>query len=82
MVHADNETAVRLFLASQTQWRVASLSTMAKAMLVQTGLDYGAVERTAAMEGLQLQIPDDFRRLRVMEAEALKAWSEKRASQR
>ncbi|HVY34999.1 MAG TPA: DUF1799 domain-containing protein [Caulobacteraceae bacterium] len=82
LVHADNETAVRLFLAVQTQWRVASLSTMARAQLVNTGLDYVAVERTAVLEGLELKLPDDFRRLRIMEAEALSAWSERRAMQK
>jgi hypothetical protein len=82
VVHSDNETAVRLFLAVQTQWRVSSLSTMGKAQLINTGLDYVAVERSATMEGLILQIPDDFRRVRILEAEALSAWAKRRAVQK
>lgn len=69
-VHPANETAVRLFLALATQWRCQSLSTMARAVVVRTGLDYAAIEPTARMAGLDL-VDDDFARLRLLEAEAL-----------
>lgn len=74
-VHPDNETAVRLFLALATQWRSQSLSTMTRAALIRTGLDYAAIEPTARMTRLELSA-DDFGRLRIMEAEALTAWRE------
>lgn len=38
-----NWPAVAAFLALQTQWRVASLSTYERARLVPTGLDYAVV---------------------------------------
>lgn len=78
-VHPDNEVAVRVFLAMGTQWRVAPLSTMAKAILLRTGLDYAALEPTARMAGHVLD-DIDFARIRVMEGEAITAWSEAHAS--
>lgn len=77
VVHPDNATAVRLFCALASQWRTVAVSTMSRAEVRRTGLDYGAVEPVARMAGLVLG-PDDFTRLRVMEAEALKAWAEER----
>lgn len=74
-VHPDNVTALRWFLAMQTQWRVTALSTMERAELRRTGLDYAAAEPVARMSGLATE-PDDFARLRVLEAEALGAWAE------
>lgn len=70
---AANEAAVRLFQALQTQWRTTAISTMAKAMVIRTGLEYAAIEPTARMAGLQLE-GDDFIRLRVMETAALNAF--------
>ena len=78
LVHPDNERAVRLFLALQTQWRVVALSTMARAEIRATGLDYAVLGPVARMEGLGRVKPDDFGRLRVMEAEALLAWRRER----
>jgi hypothetical protein len=75
LVHADNTIAVQLFMALATQWRVITLSTWAKASTLRMGLDYAVVEATARLEGLVVG-PNDFRRLRVMEAEALKAFHE------
>lgn len=43
-VWPENWKAVQLFLALSTQWRLVSLSTMASARILQTGLDYSAVE--------------------------------------
>lgn len=74
-VHPDNEAAVRLFLQLGTQWSWVSLSTMAKAMMVRTGLRYETVEPTARLAGLTLG-EGDFARLRLMEGEALAAWRE------
>lgn len=76
-VMAENVTAVRLFVALRTQWRTVALSTMAKALIVQTGLDYAAVETTARLKRLEL-VDGDFDRLQVMEAEALAAFAEER----
>ena len=76
-VHPANEVAVRVFLACQTQWRSAPLSTWAKAELRQTGLDYAGVESAARLLGLAM-LPDDFTRIRLMEAEALEAFAEAR----
>lgn len=80
VVHPDNGTAVRLFLALLTQWRTAALSTMASARILRTGLDYAVVETTARLAGLDLRLPDDFARLRIMEAEAIAAWADEAAS--
>ena len=44
-------------------------------MIVSVGLDYTAIEPVARMAGLEM-VAGDFERLRIMEAEALKAWSE------
>lgn len=74
-IHPDNGPAVRLLLACQTQWRTVALSTMERAEIRRTGLDYAAVEPTARMAGLEIT-PDGFARLRVLEAEAIKAWAE------
>lgn len=78
-VHPDNGTAVRVFLAMATQWRIAPLSTMTKAVMIRTGLDYAALEPTARMAGHALG-DIDFARIRVMESEAITAWSEANAS--
>ena len=80
-VHPDNAVALRLFIALQTQWRTASLSTMGKAQVIRTGLDYGVVASTAQFEELQVG-RDDFGRLRTLEYEALDAWAHSRARER
>lgn len=74
-IHPDNVVAVRWLLATQTQWRWVSLSTMQRAELRRTGLDYPAVEVTARQRGLETT-PDDFARLQVLEAHCLTAWAE------
>ncbi|MFD3263329.1 DUF1799 domain-containing protein [Phenylobacterium ferrooxidans] len=68
-----NGSAVRLFQALQTQWRTTAISTMAKAVIVRTGLDYAVIEPTARLSGLALE-SDDFIRVRVMETAALNAF--------
>ncbi len=77
-VHPLNRAPLRLLLASATQWRVTALSTIGGAQVVRTGLDYGVLDRIAALEGLPAIEPDVFRRLRLMEAECLAAWQEAR----
>jgi hypothetical protein len=76
-IHPDNVAAVKMLIAASTQWRTVPLSTMQKAIFVRTGLDYAAVEVTGRMTGLALT-PDDFGRLRVLEAGCLDAWAEER----
>ena len=78
VVHPENVAAVRLALVCSTQWRTASLSTMGRAAIVRTGLDYGVVPLTAQLAGLAEVTADTFHRLRVMEAEAMTAWHEDR----
>lgn len=43
-VWPENWAAVQVFLSLSTQWRLLSLSTIASARIIQTGLDYSAVE--------------------------------------
>lgn len=77
-VFPENVTAVRCFQAMATQWKMLSVNTMDRAEIRQVGLDYGVLESTARLAGLSMS-PDDFDRVRVMEAEALTAWAEARA---
>lgn len=65
MVWPDMASAVTLFLALGTQWRIG--------MAGATGLDYGAVRETAAMLEIAMT-PGVMLDLRVMERQALKAW--------
>ena len=46
---------------------------------VVTGLDYARIEAGARLAGLA-PTPEDFARLRIMEAEAMKALAERRES--
>jgi hypothetical protein len=78
-VHPANALAVRLLLATATQWRNTSLNTTASAVVVRTGLDYATLELVARLEDLGEISPDAFRRVRICEAEALAAWAEQRA---
>lgn len=77
-IHPDNVVAVKLFLAMATQWLTQGLSTMTRAVLIRTGLNYAAIEPTARLSDLELTSVD-FIRLRVMEGEALTAWREEAA---
>ena len=77
-VHPDNRLPLKLLIAMSSQWRTASLSTMASAQVVRTGLDYGALLATAELAGLAPVPPESFQRLQLMEGEALAAWSEAR----
>lgn len=78
LIHPDNIVAVRLLLAMQTQWRVQFASTFSRVTPVQLGLEYGALETVARLEGLGEIAPDDFRRLRILEAEVLALWGKER----
>lgn len=62
----------------QTQWRVQFASTFSRVTPVQLGLEYGALETVARLEGLGEIAPDDFRRLRILEAEVLALWGKER----
>lgn len=78
-IHPENGRAFRLFLAMASQWRSASLNTAGKALVVRTGLDYGAMPIVAQQLGMTFPLAEqDFDRLRVLEAEALGAWREDR----
>jgi hypothetical protein len=78
-VHPWNVLTVRLMMAMQTQWLAQSLSTMSKAVLVKTGLNYTALEGVARLSGLGEILPADFARIQHFEATALAAWAEARA---
>lgn len=77
-VHPDNVTAVRLFEALRTQWTAVALTTLDRAEVLRTGLDYLRLEAAVRLMGLSLG-GDDFTRIRIMEAEALAAWAEQRS---
>lgn len=77
-VHPDNVAAVRLILAMQTQWNTLAVSTWSSATSVATGLKYEVLETAARLSGLPEISPDDFLRVRILEAEILSAWNEAR----
>lgn len=65
-VWAANGPALRLFLAMDTQWRCL----VAGKHLLRTGYDYGAIEATARLEGIEVS-RETFQDLRFMEGVAL-----------
>jgi len=69
-IHPDNVTAIELLVALKTQWRTEALSTMSKAVIRYTGIDYSAVQPTAQLMGLTVSARD-FSLLRLAEDEAL-----------
>ena len=70
-VWPDNEPAVRLYCAMQSQWRVGFAGP--------TGLDYAALPAVLSLLGVPADAhPDTFDCLRVMEAEALAVMETKR----
>lgn len=72
----SNADALRVFLASATQWRVAAVSTMSAARVVRLGLVYEAVD--VVMRRLRLRDRDGhvFRGVLALEAYALEAFAE------
>lgn len=67
----DNLPAVRVFCALQTQWR--------SGMGGRTGLDYAVLPAVFDLHGIRRKRrPDVFSGVRVMEAETLNIWSERR----
>lgn len=62
-----------LFVAMGTQWRMVGGMAGTQA----TGLDYGVLAPTAAASGIAMT-PTVFSDVRALEAEALRAWSERR----
>ena len=75
LLHPDNIKPLQLFTALQTQWRTEAMSTMSSARIIKTGLDYTAIPPTARMVEIKLD-KTLFADLRLMEATALKLWSE------
>ncbi len=71
---ADEGPAIGLFLALQTQWKQAGIAG------IRTGLDYGAIEPTARLLGIETG-PRLFLDLRLMEDEALRVTAEQVAEQ-
>lgn len=71
----ENVEALGLFLALQTQWRVAS----GMGGVMRTGLDYGAIAPTLRMLGLpRARERELFEALQVMESAFLNAQAESR----
>lgn len=63
-----------MFLALSTQWRAVGISTMTKARIVNTGLDYAAIEPVFRMMGIKpKRRAAIFQKLRVMEEAVLDA---------
>lgn len=69
-VWPDNAEAVALFLACQTQWRLAAVAGAERAALVWHGLDYAGAAAAARATGRRLR-GELFEDLRVMEAAAM-----------
>ncbi len=69
----ENLPPFRLFLSLSTQWRSGPTGP--------TGLDYGVIEATARMEGLEANT-ETFQGVRACEAEALAVWADQRARER
>lgn len=70
LVLPENWSAVRLFLACETQWNKSALGSP-------SGLRYEGVQVIA--QRLKLDTPEVWRQLQVMERVALKYWSESSA---
>jgi hypothetical protein len=71
-VYPENWPAVQVFLALATQWRVVAMSTMTTARLIQTGLDYTAIEPVMRLFGVKpKRRAAIFQKVRAMEAAAL-----------
>lgn len=74
LVHPANIPALKVFLGMQTQWRW--VGTMSRG--VRVGLDYGALPVVTAAEGLDPLQGHDFTRFRILETEAMNAWTERK----
>ena len=80
-IFPQNVPAARLFLALATQWRTQSLSGLAGAACFRIGLDYSVIEFVARTVEVEVD-QDCFVRLQILEAEALKAWTQEQARRR
>lgn len=77
VVEAANADALSLFIHCDSQWRYVSLTTLERAELIRTGMDYAAVE--AAATGLGLDWSDSLiQGIHTMERETLKIEAERR----
>lgn len=73
VVWPDMVDAWRLFMGMSTQWRTAGMAG------IRIGLDYNVLESVA--RSMEIATPVDtalFADIRLMEAEALNAWSKRR----
>ena len=78
-IFPQNVPACRLFLALATQWRTESLSSLGGGTWFRIGLDYSVVEFIART--IEVEVDQDcFVRLQILEAEALKAWTQDRTA--
>lgn len=73
--------AVRLFLACGTQWRMTAVSGLGGGAVFRTGLDYPAVQSTAAALSIQWNA-DTLSDLQEIEQAALSAWTDEQARAR
>ncbi|MDO8838025.1 MAG: DUF1799 domain-containing protein [Parvibaculum sp.] len=78
MLDRENEPAVTLFLGTGTQWRSVALSTMERAAIVRTGIDYAGAEAAARGLGIAWNV-ELVAGLRVMEDETIRIESAARA---
>ncbi len=74
-IWADNWPVIEVFLACQTQWRVAGMTG------IKTGLDYTAVDSVIRMMGKSDTAADLFADIRVMEYEALSVFADRAKQQ-
>ena len=73
-VYPENWPAVQVFLALTTQWRTVAVSTWGSARLIQTGLDYSAIEPVMKLTGVKpKRRAAIFEKVRIMEEAALDA---------
>lgn len=73
-VYPENWQAVQVFLAMSTQWRTVAFSSVGGARLIQTGIDYTALEPVLRLLGVKPKRRAAlFQKLRIMEEAALDA---------
>jgi hypothetical protein len=76
-VWPDMRDAVLVFFNMGTQWRFQPVAaSLGGTIFARAGLIYSEIRHVAAMLGLEIG-PDEFRMIRIMEAEAVKASAER-----
>lgn len=77
-VFPENWEAVNVFLALATQWRMVGVATFGAARIVQTGIDYVALEPVMRLMGIKRsRRAQIFARIRLMEDAALEVIMER-----